>query len=212
MESLAALKGVLAQSDQAAPSALEITISGRWPLRWSARPRLSAADTPRRFCKTPRVWYLSGHPGYLHELRDSMRKSDLITILVDKRNITQKQADTGPVTVDIFECMTQALCGGDNIENPAASGPSTSRSIRLPGAQSQDRSTDSGEAQARDFVSGRARSSATGSTTVATWWPRPPRRRSPDRSSGFHHVNVCGARPGSSQRRGPGTLRAPGAT
>src|SRR5262245_14137624 len=43
-----------------------------------------------------------------------MLKSDLIAILVNKRGITQKQAE---VTVEtIFESMTHALCNGDNIE------------------------------------------------------------------------------------------------
>lgn len=43
-----------------------------------------------------------------------MLKSDLITILVQKRGITQKQAE---MTVEtIFECMKDALCKGENIE------------------------------------------------------------------------------------------------
>ncbi|MBS2028590.1 MAG: integration host factor subunit beta [Deltaproteobacteria bacterium] len=43
-----------------------------------------------------------------------MLKSDLIAILVNKRGITQKQAETTVET--IFESMTTALCAGDNIE------------------------------------------------------------------------------------------------
>jgi integration host factor subunit beta len=44
----------------------------------------------------------------------AMLKSDLITILVQKRNITQKQAEQ---TVEIiFEAMKNALCKGENIE------------------------------------------------------------------------------------------------
>ena len=43
-----------------------------------------------------------------------MLKSDLIAILVSKRGITQKQAETTVET--IFESMTHALCAGDNIE------------------------------------------------------------------------------------------------
>jgi integration host factor subunit beta len=43
-----------------------------------------------------------------------MLKSDLIAILVDKRGITQKQAETTVET--IFGSMTTALCAGDNIE------------------------------------------------------------------------------------------------
>jgi integration host factor subunit beta len=43
-----------------------------------------------------------------------MLKSDLITILVEKRKITQKQAETTVET--IFDSMTKALCAGDNIE------------------------------------------------------------------------------------------------
>lgn len=43
-----------------------------------------------------------------------MLKSDLIAILVQKRGITQKQAESTIET--IFECMKDALCGGDNIE------------------------------------------------------------------------------------------------
>ncbi|HEY3450852.1 MAG TPA: HU family DNA-binding protein [Myxococcales bacterium] len=43
-----------------------------------------------------------------------MLKSDLIAILVQKRGITQKQAESTIET--IFECMKDALCNGDNIE------------------------------------------------------------------------------------------------
>ena len=43
-----------------------------------------------------------------------MLKSDLIAILVQRRGITQKQAEN---TVEsIFECMKDALCKGENIE------------------------------------------------------------------------------------------------
>jgi integration host factor subunit beta len=43
-----------------------------------------------------------------------MLKSDLISILVAKRQLTQKQAEQ---TVDaIFDSMKDALCKGDNIE------------------------------------------------------------------------------------------------
>ncbi len=43
-----------------------------------------------------------------------MLKSDLINILVTKRQLTQKQAEQ---TVDtIFDSMKDALCKGDNIE------------------------------------------------------------------------------------------------
>ena len=43
-----------------------------------------------------------------------MLKSDLINILVNKRQLTQKQAEQ---TVDtIFDSMRDALCKGDNIE------------------------------------------------------------------------------------------------
>ena len=43
-----------------------------------------------------------------------MLKSDLIAILVAKRQLTQKQAE---LTIEtIFESMKAALCGGDNIE------------------------------------------------------------------------------------------------
>jgi integration host factor subunit beta len=43
-----------------------------------------------------------------------MLKSDLIAILVQRRGITQKQAES---TVEsIFECMKDALCNGENIE------------------------------------------------------------------------------------------------
>lgn len=43
-----------------------------------------------------------------------MLKSDSIAILVQKRGITQKQAESTVET--IFECMKDALCAGDNIE------------------------------------------------------------------------------------------------
>src|SRR4026208_1550778 len=43
-----------------------------------------------------------------------MLKSDLVSILVQKRNITQKQAE-GTVET-IFEAMKDALCKGENIE------------------------------------------------------------------------------------------------
>ena len=43
-----------------------------------------------------------------------MLKSDLIAILVQKRGITQKQAESTVET--IFECMKDALCRGENIE------------------------------------------------------------------------------------------------
>jgi integration host factor subunit beta len=43
-----------------------------------------------------------------------MLKSDLIAVLVQKRNITQKQAEQTIET--IFEAMKAALCRGDNIE------------------------------------------------------------------------------------------------
>jgi integration host factor subunit beta len=43
-----------------------------------------------------------------------MLKSDLIAILVAKRQLTQKQAE---LTVEtIFDSMKSALCSGDNIE------------------------------------------------------------------------------------------------
>jgi integration host factor subunit beta len=43
-----------------------------------------------------------------------MLKSDLITILVNKRKLTQKQAE---LTVEtIFDSMKAALCRGENIE------------------------------------------------------------------------------------------------
>src|SRR5205814_6843680 len=43
-----------------------------------------------------------------------MLKSDLIAILVAKRQLTQKQAE---LTIEtIFESMKAALCKGDNIE------------------------------------------------------------------------------------------------
>lgn len=43
-----------------------------------------------------------------------MLKSDLISILVDKKEITQKQAEVSVET--IFESMSEALCKGENIE------------------------------------------------------------------------------------------------
>jgi len=43
-----------------------------------------------------------------------MLKSDLIAILVQKRGITQKQAESTIET--IFESMKDALCAGENIE------------------------------------------------------------------------------------------------
>ena len=43
-----------------------------------------------------------------------MLKSDLIAILVAKRQLTQKQAETTVET--IFESMKSALCDGENIE------------------------------------------------------------------------------------------------
>src|SRR3954447_18277464 len=43
-----------------------------------------------------------------------MLKSDLINILVAKRNVTQKQAEATIET--IFEAMKDALCRGENIE------------------------------------------------------------------------------------------------
>jgi len=43
-----------------------------------------------------------------------MLKSDLINILVNKRGITQKQAEATIET--IFEAMKDALCRGENIE------------------------------------------------------------------------------------------------
>ena len=43
-----------------------------------------------------------------------MLKSDLVHVLVDKRGITQKQAEQAVET--IFEAMRDALCDGDNIE------------------------------------------------------------------------------------------------
>src|ERR1700720_3059516 len=43
-----------------------------------------------------------------------MLKSDLIAILVEKRQLTQKQAE---LTIEtIFDSMKQGLCKGDNIE------------------------------------------------------------------------------------------------
>ncbi len=43
-----------------------------------------------------------------------MLKSDLIAVLVQQRNLTQKQAEETIET--IFETMKQALCRGENIE------------------------------------------------------------------------------------------------
>jgi integration host factor subunit beta len=43
-----------------------------------------------------------------------MLKSDLIAILVQKRGVTQKQAESTIET--IFESMKDALCEGENIE------------------------------------------------------------------------------------------------
>jgi integration host factor subunit beta len=43
-----------------------------------------------------------------------MLKSDLINILVEKRGMTQKQAEATVET--IFESMKDALCRGENIE------------------------------------------------------------------------------------------------
>jgi integration host factor subunit beta len=43
-----------------------------------------------------------------------MLKSDLVNILVQRRNITQKQAEETVET--IFESMKTALCRGENIE------------------------------------------------------------------------------------------------
>ncbi len=43
-----------------------------------------------------------------------MLKSDLINILVEKRGVTQKQAEATIET--IFETMKEALCRGENIE------------------------------------------------------------------------------------------------
>ncbi|MHB8418226.1 MAG: HU family DNA-binding protein [Myxococcales bacterium] len=43
-----------------------------------------------------------------------MLKSDLIAVLVQKRNISQKQAEQTVET--IFEAMRNALCRGENIE------------------------------------------------------------------------------------------------
>jgi integration host factor subunit beta len=45
---------------------------------------------------------------------DAMLKSDLIAVLVQKRNITQKQAEQTIET--IFDAMKVALCRGENIE------------------------------------------------------------------------------------------------
>lgn len=43
-----------------------------------------------------------------------MLKSDLVNILVEKRGVTQKQAEATVET--IFETMKDALCRGENIE------------------------------------------------------------------------------------------------
>lgn len=43
-----------------------------------------------------------------------MLKSDLINVLVQKKGITQKQAEAAVET--IFESMKEALCRGENIE------------------------------------------------------------------------------------------------
>lgn len=43
-----------------------------------------------------------------------MLKSDLVNILVEKRGVTQKQAEATVET--IFETMREALCRGENIE------------------------------------------------------------------------------------------------
>jgi integration host factor subunit beta len=47
-------------------------------------------------------------------MENAMLKSDLITVLVQRRNITQKQAEMAVET--IFEAMKNALCKGENIE------------------------------------------------------------------------------------------------
>lgn len=43
-----------------------------------------------------------------------MLKSDLVNVLIAKRNLTQKQAEATVET--IFEAMKEALCRGENIE------------------------------------------------------------------------------------------------
>jgi len=43
-----------------------------------------------------------------------MLKSDLVNILIEKRGVTQKQAEATIET--IFESMKEALCRGENIE------------------------------------------------------------------------------------------------
>jgi integration host factor subunit beta len=43
-----------------------------------------------------------------------MLKSDLVNILIEKRGVTQKQAEATVET--IFETMKEALCRGENIE------------------------------------------------------------------------------------------------
>jgi len=47
-------------------------------------------------------------------MEPSMLKSDLVNILVNKRGVTQKQAEATIET--IFETMKDALCRGENIE------------------------------------------------------------------------------------------------
>jgi len=47
-------------------------------------------------------------------MENAMLKSDLISVLVQRRNITQKQAEMAVET--IFEAMKNALCKGENIE------------------------------------------------------------------------------------------------
>lgn len=43
-----------------------------------------------------------------------MLKSDLVQVLVDEQGITQKQAELAVET--LFDAMSDALCGGENIE------------------------------------------------------------------------------------------------
>lgn len=43
-----------------------------------------------------------------------MLKSDLVTLLVEKRNLPQKQAEQ--VVDAVFQSMTDSLCKGENIE------------------------------------------------------------------------------------------------
>jgi len=52
--------------------------------------------------------------GAAHGPERIMLKSDLVNILVQRRNITQKQAEETVET--IFESMKNALCKGENIE------------------------------------------------------------------------------------------------